>query len=1251
MAYNSKFTGAQIDALLDASEAMQTSKEDVANKVTSLDADADDVHYPSAKAVKDAVVELNFDTHILKFNPQNNVLTKLRLYSPFVVKGRKYRFTILNPGWDISGVTSVDGGFGIGYVPKGKTEANYVSLVGVRVPNLSTDLKSSYEVGIADDWEFLNVEIRCSEMVYVLCEDITNIINLRQNIFDTYPATYEQGSIYLGKEQPSTTTCIYNPIYYINRGNYIWLRNKKDTDGSYWKVRVALYDANKKWVRDAYGFAFNDGDYPLNFTEPYFRYSLSLISAEGADLACTPSDYVTNLVQFIGNGLRLDLMNNDFATQEKLTDLARKVGNISGVYEFDYSKGDHSSNKDRFDCNIEQGETFSLEVLLSTSIVESVATYVKYEGDNNTTLLASFPVNTKKVFTAARKIVSIGVYFNASDSGAAIVHFTSNENLQGKASTQFVDGLKKEIDSDIEVLQKKDLFLETKIGAYRDDIVNNGNGSDWVYFTFNDLYPECTYKLTFTGNITDASGEGQAAFAQCTVLLKDGTSKTVFNIGKGGTFASGTSYILNGITRLSANFRYQSNEELSASLESVSDAVILAEEAKASIAEISDLLDVVPVQSSTSAAISVGTIYLGNTNNSVDCLADNIYYEIKPNSTIKLICAEKIRVRVSEYDSSKKYIKDSGAYTKITEYTTGDATCFVRISATYADRGYNSSNPISVGVFSPDDFGFIFTKSNVINTLKEENTELGITKQDKIIGSINQYNYKTAVKGQLTASGFQSNADVYVSDYIYCKGQSKVSANYAGRTGLYVYFYDAELNVVDRKLQHQNYTWDIPANAVFLRINMSYYNTTGMVVFGEAEEAQTYVPYRDVSYIFDTLEQHGQKIAEMSGEEGSVESFNKDKESAILAIRNAAPNKYAVANKGLYPVFGVITDIHDDWTRMRRALDYCEKKNADALLVLGDIGDNQAALDAFDWQGFVLNSSIPILAIPGNHEFVYNAGQTSYVGYTDETLAAKLYNSELVSHNGEIHPSGKNYWYKDIQKSVRGVDYKLRIIGIYQHEFVDTWTDGHPDHTQNSGLAKDDVYYKQAQIDWLVNLLDNTDENTHVVLLVHWAVTNNLSRVESAWTPSDKVGVGITSGVTHGSNNDMIPMIVNAWINGTNVNTSSTMRTDGSTISVNHTFGASHHGKFVGYFSGHTHHDAITKVAEMDEQFNYAFNCTTNNDSQQSGDTPRSADGKCQDSFSLVGYDFLKNRVSLVKIGSDVTVDMKDRKYACNFNS
>ena len=51
MAYISKYKGQEIDELLDASEAMKTSKEDAANKVTTIEESATDEQYPSAKAV------------------------------------------------------------------------------------------------------------------------------------------------------------------------------------------------------------------------------------------------------------------------------------------------------------------------------------------------------------------------------------------------------------------------------------------------------------------------------------------------------------------------------------------------------------------------------------------------------------------------------------------------------------------------------------------------------------------------------------------------------------------------------------------------------------------------------------------------------------------------------------------------------------------------------------------------------------------------------------------------------------------------------------------------------------------------------------------------------------------------------------------------------------------------------------------------------------------------------------------------
>ena len=54
MSYTSKFTGSQIDELLDASSAMRTSKEDASNKVANFD-NPNDSTFPTTKAVWDMV--------------------------------------------------------------------------------------------------------------------------------------------------------------------------------------------------------------------------------------------------------------------------------------------------------------------------------------------------------------------------------------------------------------------------------------------------------------------------------------------------------------------------------------------------------------------------------------------------------------------------------------------------------------------------------------------------------------------------------------------------------------------------------------------------------------------------------------------------------------------------------------------------------------------------------------------------------------------------------------------------------------------------------------------------------------------------------------------------------------------------------------------------------------------------------------------------------------------------------------------
>ena len=125
------------------------------------------------------------------------------------------------------------------------------------------------------------------------------------DVFNTYPLQYKSGSLYAGKEDYTVPTCIFYPSFIKKNGDSIILRNRKNADGSYWKVRVAAYDANKQYKRDIQNYSFYEGDTVLNFSEPYFRFAISRILANGTNPSCSPDDYNSNLVEFIGSSLSL----------------------------------------------------------------------------------------------------------------------------------------------------------------------------------------------------------------------------------------------------------------------------------------------------------------------------------------------------------------------------------------------------------------------------------------------------------------------------------------------------------------------------------------------------------------------------------------------------------------------------------------------------------------------------------------------------------------------------------------------------------------------------------------------------------------------------------------------------------------------------------------------------------------------------------------------------------------------------------
>ena len=100
----------------------------------------------------------------------------------------------------------------------------------------------------------------------------------------------------------------------------------------------------------------------------------------------------------------------------------------------------------------------------------------------------------------------------------------------------------------------------------------------------------------------------------------------------------------------------------------------------------------------------VGSLYNGNPATSVkDCLTSEIAYKIIGGTILKLEHAQDISLRVTEYNKDGVFVKQTG-YSSISSVATDVNTRFVKISASYASRGYSSDNPISVSDFVDGDF-------------------------------------------------------------------------------------------------------------------------------------------------------------------------------------------------------------------------------------------------------------------------------------------------------------------------------------------------------------------------------------------------------------------------------------------------------------------------------------------------------------------------------------------------------------------
>ena len=153
-----------------------------------------------------------------------------------------------------------------------------------------------------------------------------------------------------------------------------------------------------------------------------------------------------------------------------------------------------------------------------------------------------------------------------------------------------------------------------------------------------------------------------------------------------------------------------------------------------------------------------------------------------------------------------------------------------------------------------------------------------------------------------------------------------------------------------------------------------------------------------------------------------------------------------------------LSDIHRSNISLEPSLYYINNTPAVFGILTGDVMATNYMLDE------IRNSEKPMLLIPGNHDayrfYEYSTGQA---GFRTQVLNNIGQDQNVIFANDH-----DNYWYQDYQKD----GHILRVIGIDQYEC----------ESVNEGPNSLICVYSQSQIDWLVNLLENSGHCDGIII-------------------------------------------------------------------------------------------------------------------------------------------------------------------------
>ena len=371
--------------------------------------------------------------------------------------------------------------------------------------------------------------------------------------------------------------------------------------------------------------------------------------------------------------------------------------------------------------------------------------------------------------------------------------------------------------------------------------------------------------------------------------------------------------------------------------------------------------------------------------------------------------------------------------------------------------------------------------------------------------------------------------------------------------------------------------------------------------------------------------------------EDSVVSRNREPEKAAAVMSRKWTADKALHNR-TFPTFAHCSDLHGDAVRFDNFLEWCDYFGVDAAFVTGDIVFDTPTDSTEFCSDIVQAHSTTALACVGNHDArgITNASLNSSV------FGKLMRAAEGVPRTGDDNPT---YYYKDFPNQL------VRIIVLNTHDRPTT-------NPMSATSSNPDVAHITAdQMSWFADSLKSTPANYGILIMYHEPespirpIENHTtffrnSFLEEYTLPNEERQGIYLEGRLGLMTNPPISRIVDAFIRRISTTISWTNGgTGGSTptISVDFSSGVNEGVEFIAHVCGHLHNDLIGEI-NIDTSYQLVLNVTSvkmNHD-----ETVRNfGKGASQDAFNVYAIDRENKTVRIARIGADVTIDMKERKW------